>query len=327
MNDNNDMPSKVIDDAPYIGRFAPSPSGKLHFGSLISAVASFCDAKAHKGKWLVRIEDIDPPREEAGASTNIIESLEAHGLLWDGNILYQSSRLEAYQQAFEKLKETIYPCDCIRKRIVALGGRYDGYCRDKETHAEAMVAWRLNTAKYPELHPQCERFSDIFLGRQFHTFLELGDCIIKRKDTLFSYQLAVVVDDLFQGINHIIRGQDLLESTHWQRYLALLLTRNSKPATQKLPIYGHTPLALGKDGHKLSKQAKSPTINNTYAASNLAAALAFLGHPPPIELVTKIEGNKQDQLLCSEILQWACAHWHRHKVPKHSSVAEGLTDA
>ena len=331
---------------PYIGRFAPSPSGKLHFGSLISAVSSYCDAKAHSGKWLVRIEDLDPPREEVGASICILSSLESHGLMWDDTALYQSQRLPAYQETFEALKDSIYPCDCIRQRILSLNGRYDGHCRHCSPPSNATIAWRLNTNLHPHLLSSSEHFDDIFLGEQHLALDAVGDFIIRRKDTLFSYQLAVVIDDLFQRITHVIRGQDLLDSTYRQRYLFLLLTSQKITLATKLPNcpllassetnpflpkYGHTPLALGEDQHKLSKQTKANPINDTRAATNLIAALTFLGHPPPQELLAReLKGNfntNKSLQHCTEILDWATDNWSRTKVPKNSSVAPTLADA
>lgn len=325
---NVNLDDKAPIDTLYVGRFAPSPSGRLHFGSLVSAIASFCDARAHYGKWLVRMEDLDPPREEAGASDAIIQSLESHGLIWDDKILYQSQRLNAYEGAFSQLQDSIYPCSCIRQRIASLGGRYDGHCRDNTPPDGANVAWRVNTQQHTNLQADSETFTDIFLGKQ-HLSLDIaGDCIIKRKDTLFSYQLAVVVDDIFQGVTHIIRGQDLLDSTYWQRYLYLLIKGQTTAEQVSLPQYGHTPLALGRDEHKLSKQTKAAPINNDCAVSNVIAALRFLGHPPPDDLLTTSTKNGKKSLQqCIEILAWASDNWDRTHIPKKSSVAPALADA
>lgn len=328
----------------YIGRFAPSPSGKLHFGSLVSAVASYCDAKAEQGKWLVRIEDLDPPREESGASQCILASLESHGLFWDDTALYQSQRLGAYQQCFETLSESIYACDCIRQRILSLNGRYDGHCRQCSPAPTATVAWRLNISQHPHLLHTSEHFEDAFLGHQHLALDAVGDFIIKRKDRLFSYQLAVAIDDAFQQITHVIRGQDLLDSTYRQRYLLLLLQAQRPQSTASfsdnsiaaadinpLPQYGHTPLALGDGGHKLSKQTKACPINNAQAAKNLLAALVFLGHRPPSEFFTRVLnshlGGNHNPQHCSEILDWAVVNWNRSKVPTDSSVAPTRGDA
>ncbi len=344
MNDTKHTPSQSSLNLAYIGRFAPSPSGKLHFGSLVSAVASYCDAKAHRGKWLVRIEDLDPPREETGASRCILSSLESHGLFWDDAALHQSQRLGAYQEAFDALNESIYACDCIRQRILSLNGRYDGHCRHCPPAPNAAVAWRLNISQHPHLLNASEHFEDVFLGRQHIALDAVGDFIIRRKDTLFSYQLAVAVDDLFQQITHIIRGQDLLDSTYRQRYLLLLLAAQQPqlkaerandllPAIgpDSLPQYGHTPLALGEDGHKLSKQTKASPIDDAQAATNLIAALAFLGQQPPNLFLTRPLKNhlnsNNNQRHCTEILAWAVDNWNRGKVPTDSSVAPTLADA
>jgi glutamyl-Q tRNA(Asp) synthetase len=273
-----------------------------------------------------------------------LNSLESHGLLWDNTALHQSQRLGAYQVAFEALNESIYACDCIRQRILSLNGRYDGHCRHSTPTSNAAVAWRLNTSQHPHLFNVSEHFKDIFLGRQHLALDSVGDFIVRRKDTLFSYQLAVAVDDLFQQITHVIRGQDLLDSTYRQRYLLLLLTAQQPelkarladdlpPATcpDFLPQYGHTPLALGDDGHKLSKQTKASPIDDAQSAVNLIAALAFLGQQPPNELLTKPVKNhlnsNNNQQHCTEILAWAVDNWNRGKVPSDSSVAPTLADA
>ncbi|MEO0442168.1 MAG: tRNA glutamyl-Q(34) synthetase GluQRS [Pseudomonadota bacterium] len=296
----------------YIGRFAPSPTGPLHFGSLVAAVASYLDAKAHQGTWLLRMEDLDPPREQAGAADRILQSLEAHGLHWDQQLVYQSHRLEAYQQAMATLKYAIYPCNCIRQRIIGMQGRYDGHCRRHSPSASEAVAIRVmtDTLSKPQQH-QSEHFDDIFLGPQYSPLDHNGDFIIKRKDGLFAYQLAVCVDDAYQGVTHVIRGHDLLDSTSRQRYLLSLFKA-------KLPEYGHTPLALGKDGSKLSKQAKARPLEDTQAASNIMAALHFLGCPSlPVDI---------NSTSCEELLSWGVQVWSRQSVPTVASIAPYLRD-
>lgn len=293
---------------PYVGRFAPSPTGKLHLGSLISAVASYLDAKAHQGQWLVRIEDLDPPREEVGAANSILRSLEAHHLFWDGEILYQSQRLDAYQAELDQLSTHTYPCDCIRQRIASLNGRYDGHCQQHPPKPGAAIATRI---KIDALSLQqildAEQFDDCFIGPQVTPLSLTGDFILRRKDGLFAYQLAVAVDDHFQGITHVIRGRDLLESTSRQRYLLKMMGA-------ALPLYGHTPLALGTDGHKLSKQTKAPAINDEDAFNNLIAALAFLGHRPPKECI--------DSYCFEDVLNWAAKNWKREQVPTDSYIPQ-----
>ncbi len=301
-NTNQDTPRQ-----PYIGRFAPSPTGRLHFGSLVAALASYLDAKANQGAWLLRMEDIDPPRAERGAADSILHSLEAHHLFWDKDVLYQSTRLEAYQSALDQLKDKTYPCSCNRQRILDLGGRYDGHCLKSAPRPEEVSAIRLRTDQLTS-HETAEAasFIDLYLGEQSYPLEHSGDFIIRRKDGLFAYQLAVVVDDRFQNITHVIRGHDLIDSTSRQRYLHLLLNQVCSHQLT-LPEYGHTPLVLGKDGDKLSKQTKATPIDNQNAASNLLIALRFLNHPPPID--------ELDQVNCEELLAWATLHWQRHKVP------------
>jgi glutamyl-Q tRNA(Asp) synthetase len=297
----------------YRGRFAPSPTGRLHFGSLVAALASYLDAKAHHGTWLVRMEDLDPPREEAGAGDSILRSLEAHSLFWDQAVLYQSSRLEAYEAALETLHDHIYYCGCTRQRVIDLGKRYDGFCRKQVTKPSATpcsIRVRMDHLEQPSLN-DAENFKDLFLGPQSFPLNDVGDFIIRRKDGLFAYQLAVAVDDHFQEITHVVRGFDLIDSTSRQRYLLSLLNH-------PLPEYGHTPLALGADGDKLSKQTRAQAIINEQAFDNLCLALIFLGHRPP---------NDFPRSRCEDLLTWAIKNWKRSKVPKVSSIAPTLSSA
>lgn len=293
----------------YIGRFAPSPTGKLHFGSLTSAVASYLDAKAHGGQWLVRMEDLDPPREEAGAAASILESLEAHHLYWDGPVLYQSTRLDAYAEIADKLQPLTYPCRCIRQRLIGLNGPYDSHCRYSPPAATDTTAQRIRIDALADNLALIETTPDLFQGPQTFPLADVGDFIIRRKDGLFAYQLAVAVDDHYQGVTHVIRGLDLLDSTSRQRYILRLLDA-------PLPEYGHLPLALGADGDKLSKQTRAQPLDNRQNFSNLIAALRFLGHPPPQDCLS--ESN------CEQTLQWAVQHWQRSRVPRQSTVAPPL---
>ena len=229
----------------YIGRFAPSPTGPLHLGSLIAALASYLHAHSHNGQWLVRMEDLDPPREMPGAADSILRSLEAHGLHWHGEVMFQSQRLEAYQAALESLhsRQLVYPCDCTRARLTKLGGIYDGHCRNRD-NLQAPFAWRL------KVQDRSIQFDDQWQGPQKQNLaLELGDYILKRKDGLFAYQLAVVVDDIKQGVNWIIRGSDLLDSSARQLYLFELLGNASVN-------FGHIPVIENELGQKFF-QAKS----------------------------------------------------------------------
>lgn len=278
---------------PYIGRFAPSPTGELHLGSLIAAVASYLDAKHHHGQWLVRIEDLDPPREQEGASESIIHCLKAHGLHSDQAIIKQSNRLGIYQTITEQLlnnKQAFY-CDCSRKQLAEYQGVYPGFCRQRQinnTEDLTGFAIRLKTNK------QVIHFHDQIQGA-IHDNIEesCGDFVIKRKDGLFAYQLAVVVDDYLQGITHIVRGSDLLDSTARQIYLQQQLDYPNLN-------YCHIPVLLNEQGQKFSKQNFAPAINPSEANNNLLTALQFLNQAPPPQ---NIQNN------CEKILQWAIEHW------------------
>lgn len=276
--------------ATYTGRFAPSPSGPLHFGSLLAAVASWVDARAQAGGWRVRIEDIDPPREMPGADTLILATLEQHGLYWDGEVLYQSSRHERYREVLADLQTRglAYRCACSRARLASLGHVYDGYCREHTPPPATPCAIRLR------LPDQVIRFDDRIQGPQCQSLAAGGDCIIHRKDGLFAYQLAVVVDDIDQGITDIVRGSDILEATARQIYLTGLLGGS-------VPRYAHIPLALGPDGLKLSKQNHAPALDNAVPAQNLCRALAALGQDPPVNLSAETPDT---------VLKWAVTHWN-----------------
>jgi glutamyl-Q tRNA(Asp) synthetase len=287
---------------PYIGRFAPSPSGPLHFGSLVSAVASYLDAKAHNGTWLVRIDDIDPPRETPGATDLILQQLQQHSLNWDGDVLYQSQRSEAYLATLEKLqhKGLVYPCQCSRQQLKKQGNIHHSRCQLKDPSAPA--ALRLAAPVQSQIE-----FEDIFQGQQRQNIKhEIGDLVLHRKDGLFAYQLAVVVDDTFQQISHIIRGSDLLSSTPRQICLQQLLGFPT-------PQYGHIPVAINPDGQKLSKQNLTPSIDAKTASANLASALRWLDLPLPKALDTASN---------QALLDWGVEHWQRKLVPP---VMEKLT--
>jgi glutamyl-Q tRNA(Asp) synthetase len=290
----------------YRGRFAPSPSGLLHFGSLIAALASFLDAKSfvndddQQGKWLIRIEDIDPPREQQGASSAILTSLEAYGLHWDETELYQSDQSQYYRDILSNLaqQELSYFCQCTRAQIKSIGGIYQGHCRSVN-HPEKNSSVRL--VNQYGLH----QFDDIFQGSVVcDQALANEDFIIHRKDGLFAYQLAVVADDIAQGITHVVRGCDLLEPT--ARQLTLFQTLNNSFLKCKTPLFGHIPLAITSDGYKLSKQNKAPAIDNNKPQPALIAALQFLGQSPIAELTNAS---------VEEIIQWAINHWQRSLVP------------
>ena len=310
----------------YRGRFAPSPTGPLHFGSLVAAVGSYLDAKHRNGTWLVRMEDLDVPRCLPGAADNLLHMLEVFGLHWDEPVIYQSQRIAAYEEALQQLHTlgAIYPCACPRKEIAdsALHGIdgqiYPGTCRNGVPAGREGRAWRVRTdllAVRPEpvegqggfdkaFSPEHSRrvslnglleFDDALQGHiAQHLESEIGDFVVKRADGLFAYQLAVVVDDAFQGITHVVRGADLLYSTPRQIYLQRLLGLPT-------PAYLHLPVAVNAQGEKLSKQTLAQPVEKHNAAATLFDALLFLRQQPPAELRS---GHVE------QMLHWAIANWH-----------------
>lgn len=283
-----------------VGRFAPSPTGDLHFGSLVSAVGSYLEAKSAGGLWLLRIEDIDPPREIAGSATRMIDDLTSLGLVPDGPVLYQSSRLDAYQQAVDRLLNNgmAFPCACSRKDL-AKSGRYPGTCRNGLAKGKPPRSIRFrvnpgNTAFFDELQgPISESLSE-----------NSGDFIIKRADGLFAYQLAVVVDDEFQGVTKIVRGADLLDSTVRQINLQKALGYNS-------PDYMHLPIVISSDGKKLSKRFGTDPVKHQDPAIAISHALQFLNQNPPMGLSLH------------DLWQWALAHWNSTLIPRDTEISPG----
>lgn len=260
----------------YRGRFAPSPTGPLHFGSLVAAVGSYLDARAHQGQWLLRMEDLDPQRTVPGGAETIMDTLHALGMAWDGEVLYQRSRDEAYRAALEQLKKTglVYPCACSRREIAdsAVSGIdgpvYPGTCRKGLLSGRAARAERVLTdgARI--------EFKDAIQGRITHNLeRQIGDFVLKRADGPYAYQLAVVVDDAAQGITDVVRGADLLDSTPRQVYLQQLLGFAT-------PRYAHLPVAVNVVGEKLSKQTLARAIDVAAPVPLLNAALEFLGQAP-----------------------------------------------
>ena len=255
----------------YRGRFAPSPTGKLHFGSLVAALGSWLCARHAGGAWLVRMEDIDPPREVAGAAGGILAALPAFGLVADAPPLFQSQRMAAYDAAFEQLRaaDLVFPCSCSRSQLAGSGGIHrDGQCI-AAGEPDRPPAWRL---RVPEVEVA---FEDALQGPQRENLREtVGDFVIRRADGYYSYQLACVVDDAYQGITDVVRGQDLLDSTPRQIWLQRCLGLPT-------PTYRHLPLVLDAQGNKLSKSASTSPIDPQEPTLALRRALAFLRRPLP----------------------------------------------
>ena len=294
-------------DEPLRGRFAPSPTGLLHFGSLIAAIGSYFECKTRQGQWLLRIEDLDRYRTVPGAADRIMRTLETFGLYWDGPVLYQSQRTAVYQVAFNTLDDAglLYPCSCSRREI-ALEARtgiegpvYPGYCRTDRRHPERTPAWRLRT----DSRTIC--FNDRIQGdTQQNVGTGIGDFIVRRADGLFAYQLAVVVDDAAQGITDIVRGADLLGSTPRQILLQQFLQLPT-------PHYAHLPLAVDGQGRKLSKQFASAPVDPDRPAPAFWQALRFLGQRPPPDLES---GPIQ------ALHQWTLAHWSTARIPNSPQI-------
>ena len=274
----------------YRGRFAPSPSGPLHFGSLVAALGSWLDARYHKGEWLLRIEDIDPPREVAGAADDIQRTLETFGLFWDHQVNYQSSNLSYYQQLLQQLldERLVYRCTCTRKQIQLTGGIYNGHCRTKQHSESSLHSLRLKVIK-----PK-NSFDDYFQGNcQTKRDVAGEDFILQRKDGLFAYMFAVVADDSRQQISHVIRGADLIDTTIQQQYLFNILKLSP-------PCYGHLPIAVNHQWMKLSKQNHAMPLAINNVSETLYQALCFLKQSPAEAL--KFE-NKE------VLLDWAIENW------------------
>jgi glutamyl-Q tRNA(Asp) synthetase len=268
----------------YAGRFAPSPTGPLHFGSLVAALASWLDARAAEGRWYVRIEDLDQPRAQPGAVDSILRTLERLGLYWDGTVVFQSERTDLYQQALEKLRVHTYWCGCTRREIadsslgIAIdGGRiYPGTCREGLGADKVARALRIRTDVAPI------SFEDRLQGAQRQPLArDIGDFVLYRADGQFAYQLAVVVDDAAQSITDVVRGADLLDSTARQIYLQRLLGYAE-------PRYLHVPVAVNSAGEKLSKQTGAAPIDASRDREVLEAALRFLGQKPTHDLAEAV---------------------------------------
>jgi glutamyl-Q tRNA(Asp) synthetase len=285
----------------YVGRFAPSPSGALHFGSLVAALGSYLQARKEKGQWLVRIEDIDPPREVAGASENILNTLEQHSLHWDAPPIYQSKRSVLYQEKIDWLMANGYTfnCHCTRAKLAALNFEKPCSC-SQLTLPLAGCAVRI------KIDVDIASFYDDI---QMHVARKSDECdamfAIKRKDGLFAYQLAVVVDDIAQGITQVVRGADLLQATFYQ--LTLYKAFGIAP-----PRFAHLPLVLSANGTKLSKQNHAQAIDAKRVNQNLYDAMCFLGLLPPVILKSATP---------SDMLNWAINAWELSTVP-HNVVCK-----
>lgn len=282
----------------YVGRFAPSPTGPLHFGSLVAALASYLDARKHGGRWLLRMEDVDETRCEQRWADTILRQLESLGLYWDGEVMVQSRRNSAYESALASLRTSghIYQCRCSRKEISDSavqgieGPVYPGTCRSLGLAQEGL-AWRVR------VDDRIIRFCDTLQGRcEQNLARDIGDFILKRRDGLFAYQLAVVVDDQEQGVTHVVRGADLLASTPRQLHLQQLLGFEACE-------YSHVPIAVNANGQKLSKQTMAPAIDAEAGTAILNYCLGFLGQHP-VSAATP-----------SELLGQAVTIWNMQAVP------------
>ena len=286
----------------YVGRFAPSPTGPLHFGSLVAALASWLDCRGAGGRWLVRIEDLDQPRVIPGADSAILRQLDAFGLAWDGEVEYQSRRTGLYRDALQRLEMFTYPCGCTRKELedsaLAIDGSriYPGTCRagiaKEKTLRQSRQAVRVRTVAEPV------RFTDRVQGELSQSVeTEVGDFVLLRADGVFAYQLAVVVDDAAQGISDVVRGADLLDSTARQIYLQRLLGYAT-------PRYLHVPVATNAAGEKLSKQTRAADA----VQGDLAKALEFLG-------INTVLGAP-----AAELLGWAVNDWDPARIPRRRAL-------
>lgn len=296
-----------MDTPRYRGRFAPSPTGPLHFGSLVAAVGSFLDARAQGGEWLVRIDDLDLPRCVPGAADDILRTLEAFGLEWDGAVAYQSRRGEYYRAALAELEHlgVAYPCACTRREIAdsAVGPDgaviYPGTCRNGLAPGRSPRAVRLRVEGAPL------EFADAIQGRIAQDIArEVGDFVILRADGLFAYQLATAVDDADQGISQVVRGCDLIDSTPRQIYLQNLLGLAT-------PAYAHLPVAVNAHGEKLSKQTLAPAVSADRPVLVLRDVLGFLGQNLPEEA--------RDADLAG-LLRLAVADWRRESIPPVKTI-------
>jgi glutamyl-Q tRNA(Asp) synthetase len=284
----------------YVGRYAPSPTGPLHFGSLVAALASWLDCRQAGGQWRLRMDDLDPPRVMPGAADVIQRQLESFGLTWDGEVLWQSRRTERYVAALDQLRSHLYPCTCTRRELedsaMAIDGArvYPGACRNGASGTRAPATRVRTTAQRIE-------FEDRLQGPQSQSLeRDIGDFVLRRADGLFSYQLAIVVDDADQGITDVVRGADLLQSTARQIWLQRLLG-------QPTPRYLHVPVVVNAQGEKLSKQTRAADATR----ADIPAALRFLGLSPPGDL----------DPAPAALLAWALKAWGVERLPRLACAA------
>lgn len=292
----------------YVGRFAPSPTGELHIGSLLTAVASYLDARSLGGKWILRIEDLDPPREVPGASLRIIRTLERYGFCWDGDVVWQHQRHDTYADGLDFLRKNgfAYPCGCSRKRVREAGlqgvdgWRYPGFCRNLAVAAEGQLAWRL------KVDDQAVAYVDRLQGVQSQNLAEeLGDFVLLRADGCWAYQLAVVLDDAAAGISHVVRGSDLLDSTPRQIYLQRILGLPT-------PQYMHLPVLVNAAGEKLSKQTLAPALQEGLESEMLGFVLKCLGQELPPFF---------PEMSLAELWEWAITNWTVSKIPQCKAIS------
>ena len=292
---------------PCRGRFAPSPTGPLHFGSLVAAVGSFLEARGKDGQWLLRIEDVDRPRCRDGTANDILRTLEAFGFEWHGEVIWQSRRRSAYNEALGRLRDAgrVFACACTRSELsdstLAPDGAavYPGTCRLGLAPGKAARAHRLRVDQMRIA------FDDAVQGPIAQNLAaQAGDFVLLRADGIFAYQLAVVVDDGEQGITEVVRGADLLDSTPRQILLQQLLGWPK-------PTYAHLPVAIDAAGEKLSKQTRAAPLDALRPVQSLFSALCFLGQEPPAELA---------EACLADVWRWALAHWSLARVPRSSTL-------
>lgn len=298
----------MAEPRPYIGRFAPSPTGPLHLGSLYTALASFLDARSRQGLWLLRIDDIDTPRNAPGAIDRILTTLDAYGLCWDGGVYFQSDHLADYEQVLFELQQAdrLYPCTCSRKMLAELPTTpaahdiYPGLCRDRQTPPSGKPhAWRVRS------DDRDIAFEDALQGMICQNLAaEHGDFILKRKEGIVSYQLACVIDDHLQQVTHVVRGHDLVDSTPKQIFLQQLIGLPT-------PSYMHVPIIADKLGYKLSKQTQAASV-----AMNEPHRIIF-------QLLELLQQNPPRQLWgagCAELLEWAVQNWNPAPLAKTAVI-------